>query len=153
MFWCLLDYISVLSLQPCHHCHGNGKVRCTHCHGRGLVCRCLIIMIIYLPMFYSTDCFLQNKFRLAVCSVTALVTVATDGARLAMEGEEKGCLRDKLIDIHTLMCFIFSCKNNKKNISIPSFRCVSCHGKGYKGCLTCNGHRNLVHFIQLTITW
>lgn len=32
-------------------------------------------------------------------------------------------------------------------------RCVSCHGKGHKGCLTCNGYRNLVHFIQLTVTW
>ncbi|XP_077083071.1 protein SSUH2 homolog isoform X1 [Siphateles boraxobius] len=32
-------------------------------------------------------------------------------------------------------------------------RCVSCHGKGDKGCLTCNGYRNLVHFIQLTVTW
>ncbi|KAG1939948.1 protein SSUH2 [Pimephales promelas] len=32
-------------------------------------------------------------------------------------------------------------------------RCVACHGTGDKGCLTCNGYRNLVHFIQLTVTW
>ncbi|XP_042185722.1 protein SSUH2 homolog isoform X2 [Oncorhynchus tshawytscha] len=32
-------------------------------------------------------------------------------------------------------------------------RCTFCHGHGHKTCPTCQGNRNLMHFIQLTITW
>ncbi|XP_030634425.1 protein SSUH2 homolog [Chanos chanos] len=32
-------------------------------------------------------------------------------------------------------------------------RCTRCHGHGHQICPTCRGHRNLMHFIQLTVTW
>ncbi|XP_031424109.1 protein SSUH2 homolog [Clupea harengus] len=32
-------------------------------------------------------------------------------------------------------------------------RCTQCHGRGVITCPTCQGQRNLLHFIQLTITW
>ncbi|KAL2090827.1 hypothetical protein ACEWY4_013090 [Coilia grayii] len=32
-------------------------------------------------------------------------------------------------------------------------RCIQCHGRGFKVCSTCKGLRNLLHFIQLTVTW
>ncbi|KAJ0068281.1 hypothetical protein NL108_004636, partial [Boleophthalmus pectinirostris] len=32
-------------------------------------------------------------------------------------------------------------------------RCISCHGHGYKTCSVCHGKQNLMHFIELTITW
>ncbi|KAM4612771.1 protein SSUH2 homolog [Polymixia lowei] len=32
-------------------------------------------------------------------------------------------------------------------------RCISCHGDGYRTCSACNGNQNLLHFIQLTVTW
>lgn len=34
-----------------------------------------------------------------------------------------------------------------------SSRCISCHGHGYKTCTVCHGSQNLLHFIQLTVTW
>ncbi len=34
-----------------------------------------------------------------------------------------------------------------------SSRCISCHGQGYKTCSVCHGSENLLHFIQLTVTW
>ncbi|XP_038553624.1 protein SSUH2 homolog isoform X2 [Micropterus salmoides] len=32
-------------------------------------------------------------------------------------------------------------------------RCFSCHGQGYRTCSVCHGSQNLLHFIQLTVTW
>ncbi|XP_004559053.2 protein SSUH2 homolog isoform X1 [Maylandia zebra] len=32
-------------------------------------------------------------------------------------------------------------------------RCLSCHSHGYKTCSVCLGSQNLLHFIQLTVTW
>ncbi|KAJ8259298.1 hypothetical protein COCON_G00183100 [Conger conger] len=32
-------------------------------------------------------------------------------------------------------------------------RCIQCFGKGHKTCKSCLGHQNLLHFIQLTVTW
>ncbi|XP_028969727.1 protein SSUH2 homolog isoform X3 [Esox lucius] len=32
-------------------------------------------------------------------------------------------------------------------------KCTFCHGHGHNTCPTCQGNRNLLHFIQLTITW
>ncbi|XP_015243973.1 PREDICTED: protein SSUH2 homolog [Cyprinodon variegatus] len=32
-------------------------------------------------------------------------------------------------------------------------RCLSCRGDGYKTCSVCHGAQNLLHFIQLTVTW
>ncbi|KAM9409642.1 protein SSUH2 homolog [Pholidichthys leucotaenia] len=32
-------------------------------------------------------------------------------------------------------------------------RCLHCHGMGYKTCSVCHGSTNLLHFIQLTVTW
>ncbi|XP_054906134.1 protein SSUH2 homolog [Poeciliopsis prolifica] len=32
-------------------------------------------------------------------------------------------------------------------------RCVSCRGDGFKICSVCHGAQNLLHFIQLTVTW
>ncbi|KAE8298912.1 Protein SSUH2-like protein ssu-2-like protein [Larimichthys crocea] len=32
-------------------------------------------------------------------------------------------------------------------------KCISCHGHGYKTCTVCHGSQNLLHFIQLTVTW
>lgn len=32
-------------------------------------------------------------------------------------------------------------------------RCLSCHGHGFKTCSVCHGSQNLMHFIQLTVTW
>ncbi|KAJ8359002.1 hypothetical protein SKAU_G00155270, partial [Synaphobranchus kaupii] len=32
-------------------------------------------------------------------------------------------------------------------------RCSSCSGKGLKTCKSCLGHQNLLHFIQLSVTW
>ncbi|KAM7421841.1 hypothetical protein PAMA_010073 [Pampus argenteus] len=32
-------------------------------------------------------------------------------------------------------------------------RCVSCHGHGNKTCSVCSGSQNLLHFIELTVTW
>ncbi|XP_070815403.1 protein SSUH2 homolog [Chaetodon trifascialis] len=32
-------------------------------------------------------------------------------------------------------------------------RCISCHGQGFKTCSVCHGCKNLLHFIQLTVTW
>uniref|UniRef100_A0A672YPR3 Protein SSUH2 homolog n=1 Tax=Sphaeramia orbicularis TaxID=375764 RepID=A0A672YPR3_9TELE len=32
-------------------------------------------------------------------------------------------------------------------------RCISCHGQGYKTCTVCHGSQNLLHFIELTVTW
>ncbi|XP_035517735.1 protein SSUH2 homolog isoform X1 [Morone saxatilis] len=32
-------------------------------------------------------------------------------------------------------------------------RCISCHGHGHKTCTVCHGSQNLLHFIQLTVTW
>ncbi|KAM3620735.1 uncharacterized protein V6R79_001306 [Siganus canaliculatus] len=32
-------------------------------------------------------------------------------------------------------------------------RCISCHGHGFKTCSMCHGCQNLLHFIQLTVTW
>ncbi|XP_064160491.1 protein SSUH2 homolog isoform X1 [Anguilla rostrata] len=32
-------------------------------------------------------------------------------------------------------------------------RCSYCSGKGHKTCKSCLGHQNLLHFIQLTVTW
>ncbi|KAM6981347.1 protein SSUH2 homolog [Aplochiton taeniatus] len=32
-------------------------------------------------------------------------------------------------------------------------RCMSCQGHGNKTCSTCHGQMNLLHFIQLTVTW
>lgn len=32
-------------------------------------------------------------------------------------------------------------------------RCISCMGHGYKTCSVCHGVQNLLHFIQLTVTW
>lgn len=33
------------------------------------------------------------------------------------------------------------------------WRCLSCHSHGYKTCSVCLGSQNLLHFIQLTVTW
>ncbi|XP_068170778.1 protein SSUH2 homolog isoform X2 [Antennarius striatus] len=32
-------------------------------------------------------------------------------------------------------------------------RCLSCNGQGFKTCSVCHGSQNLLHFIQLTVTW
>ncbi|MBN3306203.1 SSUH2 protein, partial [Amia calva] len=32
-------------------------------------------------------------------------------------------------------------------------RCTFCSGRGHKTCPSCNGKKNLMHFIQLTVTW
>ncbi|XP_054640630.1 protein SSUH2 homolog [Dunckerocampus dactyliophorus] len=32
-------------------------------------------------------------------------------------------------------------------------RCISCHGHGSRTCGVCHGCQNLLHFIQLTVTW
>ncbi|XP_029006608.1 protein SSUH2 homolog [Betta splendens] len=32
-------------------------------------------------------------------------------------------------------------------------RCSSCSGRGFKTCAVCHGSQNLLHFIQLTVTW
>ncbi|XP_061582553.1 protein SSUH2 homolog [Cololabis saira] len=32
-------------------------------------------------------------------------------------------------------------------------RCVSCRGDGHKTCSVCHGAQNLLHFIQLTVSW
>ncbi|XP_071397983.1 protein SSUH2 homolog [Centroberyx affinis] len=32
-------------------------------------------------------------------------------------------------------------------------RCSFCHGHGYRTCSVCHGSQNLMHFIQLTVTW
>ncbi|XP_018602238.1 protein SSUH2 homolog [Scleropages formosus] len=32
-------------------------------------------------------------------------------------------------------------------------RCNHCHAKGHRCCTSCSGHRNLMHYIVLTITW
>ncbi|XP_051249094.1 protein SSUH2 homolog isoform X2 [Dicentrarchus labrax] len=32
-------------------------------------------------------------------------------------------------------------------------RCISCQGHGHKTCTVCHGCQNLLHFIQLTVTW
>ncbi|XP_062272341.1 protein SSUH2 homolog [Scomber scombrus] len=32
-------------------------------------------------------------------------------------------------------------------------RCMSCHGHGYKTCSACHGSQNLMHYIELTVTW
>ncbi|KAI9540609.1 hypothetical protein NQZ68_038982 [Dissostichus eleginoides] len=32
-------------------------------------------------------------------------------------------------------------------------RCISCHGRGYKTCSVCQGSQNMLHSIQLTVTW
>ncbi|XP_026161664.1 protein SSUH2 homolog isoform X1 [Mastacembelus armatus] len=32
-------------------------------------------------------------------------------------------------------------------------RCLSCQACGYKICSVCHGNQNLLHFIQLTVTW
>ncbi|XP_075951959.1 protein SSUH2 homolog isoform X3 [Anarhichas minor] len=32
-------------------------------------------------------------------------------------------------------------------------RCTFCQGHGYKTCCVCHGSQNLLHFIQLTVTW
>ncbi|KAF3855633.1 hypothetical protein F7725_016356 [Dissostichus mawsoni] len=32
-------------------------------------------------------------------------------------------------------------------------RCISCHGMGYKTCSVCQGSQNMLHSIQLTVTW
>ena len=35
----------------------------------------------------------------------------------------------------------------------PSCRCISCQGHGFKTCSVCHGSQNLLHYIQLTVTW
>ncbi|KAF7653065.1 hypothetical protein LDENG_00087830 [Lucifuga dentata] len=32
-------------------------------------------------------------------------------------------------------------------------RCTFCHGQGHRTCSVCQGSQNLLHFIQLTVTW
>ncbi|KAJ8260320.1 hypothetical protein GJAV_G00179620 [Gymnothorax javanicus] len=32
-------------------------------------------------------------------------------------------------------------------------RCILCSGKGHKTCKSCEGKQNLLHYIQLTVTW
>ncbi|XP_047438482.1 protein SSUH2 homolog isoform X1 [Mugil cephalus] len=32
-------------------------------------------------------------------------------------------------------------------------RCITCHGHGCQTCTVCHGSQNLLHFIQLTVTW
>uniref|UniRef100_A0A3Q2FBT6 Uncharacterized protein n=1 Tax=Cyprinodon variegatus TaxID=28743 RepID=A0A3Q2FBT6_CYPVA len=39
------------------------------------------------------------------------------------------------------------------HIFLFTSRCLSCRGDGYKTCSVCHGAQNLLHFIQLTVTW
>lgn len=34
-----------------------------------------------------------------------------------------------------------------------SGRCLFCHGHGFKTCPACHGSQNLMHYIQMTVTW
>lgn len=54
-------------------------------------------------------------------------------------------LQQQLHEFH--MFILYVCQ------TLSCFRCISCHGRGFKVCPSCEGLQNLIHFLQLTVVW
>lgn len=64
-----------------------------------------------------------------------------------VRGERRHISASVFIHFHlSVMCF-------SDVVPSPSSRCISCHGQGFKTCSVCHGSQNLLHYIQLTVTW
>ncbi|KAM9860139.1 protein SSUH2 homolog isoform 1-T1 [Aulostomus maculatus] len=73
-----------------------------------------------------------------------------------------GCGRTRCVSCHgrgqkrCTFCHGHGRSHNKRCTSCHGRgrkRCISCHGYGHKTCSLCHGNQNLLHFIQLTVTW